>query len=303
MENPVKPESGTDAVDRYLAEVAGNDEADADVFARCDAVMALAPNLADSRDVGWAYAEAKRLARAGPASLARPTSQRWYLNPALAWSTAGVLAVALAVASLPRALTELAIGESGIDDASVTGPPPLATSITFAPIVISPELAQMLAGIEPVVVLANEMPVDARSLAVLPFAQGQGEASSWTLSVAESVYAQVLRQLSAVPGIIVVDSATAAIYSESELPPEEIAHQLGVRSVVQGRVESVNGEIRFELRLTDAAAAGSSIDEAIERPTEEIGMLQVDIASSVLGALARTQAPIQSNQTLRGDSR
>ncbi|HUF73419.1 MAG TPA: hypothetical protein VMR74_11020 [Gammaproteobacteria bacterium] len=298
----MKPESGTDAVDRYLAEVAGSDEADADVFARCDAVMALVPKLADSRDVGWAYDEAKRLARAGPASRARPTSRPWYLNPVLAWSTA-VLAVALAVASLPRAFTGLATGGSSIDDASVAGPPPPATSITFAPIVISPELAQMLAAIEPVVLLANEMPVDARSLAVLPFVQGQDEVSSRTLSAAESIYVQVLRQLSAVPGIIVVDSATAAIYSESELPPEEIAHQLGVRSVVEGRVESVNGEIRFELRLTDAAAAGSSIDEAIERPTDEIGMLQGDIASSVLGALARTQAPIQSNQTLRGDSR
>jgi TolB-like protein len=159
-------------------------------------------------------------------------------------------------------------------------------------------------------VLANEMPVDARSLAVLPFAQ-RGEPSSQASSVAESIYAQVLRQLSAVPGIIVVDPTSAAVYSGSELAPEEIALQLGVRGVVEGRIESVDGEVRFELRLTDAAAAGSSIDEAIERPAAEIAMLQTDIASSVLSALARTQPPIQLNPNLpviqsnptQGDSR
>lgn len=299
MNRPTERETTTDALDRYLADAAAIDERDAAVFARCDAVMALTPKLAASPDVEWAYDEARRLARTAPGSLAQSKSRPWYLSPVLAWSAAGVLAVALVVSSLPGAFTDRAVGgDSATDATPVTASAFTPTSITFAPIVISPELAQMLAGIEPVLVLSNQTPVDARSLAVLPFAQEDGESSSQASSVAEAIYAQVLRQLSAVPGIIVVDAATAAIYSESDLSPEEIALQLGVRGVVQGRVESVDGEVRFELRLTDAAAAGSSIDEAIERPTDELAQLQVDIASSVLGALARTQAPIiESNLT------
>jgi adenylate cyclase len=157
----------------------------------------------------------------------------------------------------------------------------------------------MLAEIDPFVLLANDTSVDARSLAVLPFAGGTDVASSREATlVANSIYAQVLRQLSSVPGLVLIDSATASVYSNSDLSPEEIALQLGVRSIVEGRVVSVNGDIRFELRLTDAAAAGSSVDEAIERPTAELGLLQRDIASSVLDALARTQRPIQPNDIL-----
>jgi TolB-like protein len=94
----------------------------------------------------------------------------------------------------------------------------------------------------------------------------------------------------------VIDPATAAVYANSNLSPEDIALQLGVRGIVEGRVATLNGEIRFELRLTDAAAAGSSIDQTIERPTDELAMLQADIASTVIGALARTRTINQPNE-------
>jgi TolB-like protein len=294
MKQTGESESPVDAIDRYLTEAADAGEADAAVFARCDAVMALIPKLADSPDVAWAYEEARRLARAAPASTARSASPPWFRNPALAWSAAGVLAVALVVTSLPPKLAT-----DDPTDAAVTAPPaPQVANITFAPIVISTELAQRLAEIDPVVLLANETSVDSRSLAVLPFAEAtRNQAlSREAATMADSIYAQVFRQLSAVPGIIVIDAATAAIYADSDLTPEEIALQLGVRSIIEGRVGSVNGDIRFELRLTDAASAGSSIDESIERPQEELAMLQTDIASSVIGALARTRRVPQSDE-------
>lgn len=287
-------ETLADSVDRYLADAAGVGERDDAVFARCDAVMALIPRVGESPDIAWAYEEAHRLARSRPAATAAPASIPWYMSSGPAWSAAGVLFVALLVSVFPRGP-----GVPAGNDAATAGPPTPTANITFAPIVVSSELAQTLAEIDPVVLIANDTPVDARSLVLLPFAQAENATSNpGEARVADSIYAQVLRQLSSVPGIIVIDAATAAIYADSGLAPEEIARQLGVRGIVEGRVAAVDGDIRFELRLTDAASAGSSIDEAIERPSNELAMLQSDIASSVIDALARTRPPIESDESL-----
>lgn len=291
-----EPDAG--AVDRYLADGDVANDADSATFARCDTVMALIPKIGRLPDVAWAFDEARWIARGRLKPMGRPAP--WFRNPGLGWAVAGVLAVALVITSLPEPPAGPAANEPETSrDSAAIQPGPAVASITFAPVVISTDLAQMLAAIEPVVLLANEIPVDARSLAVLPFAGTPDTASSRESAVvADSIYTQVLRQLSTVPGLVLIDSATASIYAGSTLTPEEIALQLGVRGIVEGRVVSINGDIRFELRLTDAAAAGSSIDEAIERPTGELALLQRDIASSVLDALARTQPPIQPNDIL-----
>jgi TolB-like protein len=288
-----------DAIDRYLASDAGDDDAgaitqapyapsDADdrVFARCDAVMALAPKVAESPDVAWAFDEARRLARSAPQAPVSPTARRWYANPGLAWGTACIFALALVVSLIPDATMEQA-------PAAVE---PVVANVTFAPIVISAAWAQSLAEVDPVVTLANGDSVDSRSLAVLPFAGIPSESDISSASI-DLLYQQVLRQLATIPSLYLIDAGTAAIYSDSGLPPEEIALQLGVRGIVEGRVDSVDGDVRFELRFTDASADGASIDQAIERPSAELAMLQTDIASSVLGALTGMDSAVQPNET------
>jgi hypothetical protein len=109
----------SDAVARYVA-LDADSEADAyadgdiptdtgdsdrlQVFARCDAALALAPRLADSPDLAWAFAEARRLACSGPRVAAGTLP--WYRRARVAWTAAGVstaAAVALAVVILSPA--------------------------------------------------------------------------------------------------------------------------------------------------------------------------------------------------------
>ncbi|MGD8340899.1 MAG: hypothetical protein PVH89_08960 [Gammaproteobacteria bacterium] len=309
-----EPRTEDDAVDRYLALDASRDDTaggapasdavaatDRAVFARCDAVMALAPKLAESADTAWAFEEARRIARSGPEQRERPSTTRWYLGPWPAWGVAGALAIALALALLPAS-------ESPLPGPTPGEAEPAVPNITFAPIVISTELARSLAEVEPVVALtdatarSSELPapgvwVDGRSLAVLPFAASGDFSGGGT--TAASLYEQVVRQLRSIPGLYLIDSATAAVYAGSDLPAEEIARQLGVRGIVEGQIEAADsGDIRFELSFTDASASGNSIREAIERPTEELVLLQSDIASTVLGALARPRPGPQADTTL-----
>jgi TolB-like protein len=294
--------NGPDAVGRYLAgEAAGDDAA---IFARCDAVMTLAPKLAGSADVAWAFDEARELARRDPrgrqvSSLQPRLRFGWMLNPGVAWGAAGALALVLVFALQPRGPAPSGSGESVVGDglfgqttqSAQTVPPPVQ-NFTFAPIVISTELAQALAEVRPVVLLADRTPVDSRSLVVMPFtaSAGTNDPGGGAIS-ADAIYTQVYRQLAAIPGLYLIDPATAAVYAGSDLTATEIAQQLGVRGILEGNVDSINGNILFSLNFTDAATAGSSIIQSIERPAAEVGFLQSDIASSVLVALARTPPP------------
>ena len=283
-------------IDRYLSDCDGQttadvskappDESEAELLARCDAVMALTPKLKDSEELAWAFDEARRLARFGvqPKS---GGSNGWLRSPWPAWSVAAMLAVALIYTSLRTEPPETeGLVDTGAQTADTVTP---VTNITFGPIVISPELARTLAEVCPVVLLDDQTPVDSRSLALMPFTASMNAAASQAGGIsADAIYRQVFRQLSAVPGVYLIDPATAAIYADSELTPDEIARQLGVRGIVDGNIDSINGSIHFNLNFVDAANQGSSVSESIARPTTEAALLQTDITSTVLGALART---------------
>jgi TolB-like protein len=273
-----------DPVSRYLDNELPH-EIDAETFARCDAVIALAPKLSDSDDVGWAFEEARRLARSAPGT-DRTRERRWYRGPWPAWTVAGILAVALLLSSMPRLPKTPTTDEGAEIDPATT-----AANITINQFVVSDEVARTLSEVEPVVLLANRTPVDSRSLAILPFtnaALANGNASV----TAESIHRQVTRQLGAVPGVYLIDPATASVYSNYDMSAETIAEQLGVRGVVEGRIMSINGSVRFELVFTDAAGTGASLRESIERPSSEIALLESDIASTVVDALSVVPPPI-----------
>jgi TolB-like protein len=309
--------TGTDAIDRYLAAEQDSIEAgvpdtlsagiaatDTGVFARCDAAIALTPRLAKLPEIAWAFDEARELARKGPRQPARPESPGWLHNAGLAWGAAGMLTVALIVTIVAREQEEsangaTAAGETYSMEASQASATATTANIDFAPIAISTELARMLAEVRPVVLLADNTPVDSRSLAILPFTASFDAASQRAATIsAASIYNQVLRQLSDVPGIYLIDPSKAAVYADTGLTATEIAQQLGVRGIIEGNVASINGAVQFNLSFTDAATIGTSLNQSIERSSAEVGFLQTDIAASVLNVLARTPPPDPPDQLL-----
>ena len=270
------------AVARYVAIDAGDSASPEEpgyieIFARCDAVLAVAPRLADSSELAWAFAEANLIARSAPPAANLP----WYRRVAIAWSAAGLSAAATAVLAT---LMLAPPGENAAQQPRGIAVPPMA----FTPIVVPQEMASDVAAIDPVTLLADAIPVDSRSIVVLPFVgvtSSPGTRSGAIEATADRIYEMVVRQLAAIPGIYVIDPRTAAVYSDVELQPEQIALYLGVRGVVQGRVDSDGNTVSLDLLFTDAAGAGYSIDRDFERPIAEVAMLQNDAALSVLDAL------------------
>jgi TolB-like protein len=275
-------------VERYVTlDSGGNlpppDATDFDTFARCDAVLALLPRLADSPDLAWAFAEARHLARAAPPGTALP----WYRRVRIAWSAAALstaAAAALAIYVLLPPRDDTALPAAAVPESS------FATAMSAA------ELADRIAQFEPVLI-SGTVPVDGRSLVVLPFSKGAGSFKPEATAKpepADALYDRLVRQLDSMPGLYVVDAATAAIYADGTYSPEQIALYLGVRGVVQGKVHADDGRIYLEFVFTDAAGAGREIERDFERPVEELAMLQNDVARSVIDVLGEAPAPVEN---------
>jgi TolB-like protein len=244
-------------------------------------VLSIAPRLADSPELAWAFAEARQLARSMPP--AQPRS--WYRRAGIAWGAAALSTIFATVLAVLY----------WFPSAEGTTAPALGNSATSLATILSPaEIASRVAEFAPVVLIHEAVAVDGRSLVVLPFANLPSSLemqSAATGDTAEALYERLVRQLAAMPGIYVIEPSTAAVYADGSIPPEQIALYLGVRGVVQGRVGSDGDTISIDFRFTDAAGAGSAVDSSFERPVAEIAMLQNDIALRLLDALGETPAP------------
>jgi TolB-like protein len=299
-----------DAIDRYLSIDAGaelaregsTDEPDAagdeiELYARCDAVMTLAPKLGDSPDLSWAFDETRRLARSAPPQAANLGRRRWFQRPGPAWGVAAVMAsVAVVLGVLALAdKTGAPEGPSMSQGATVSPAPAAAestaamtaTSITFSPIImpgLSAAQLTALADIDPVVLIADEVAVDGRSIAVLPFSVS-GEAGGIG-ATADAVYRRLVQQLTAIPGLYVIDPAVAAAYADSDLPSARIARYLGVRGVVEGQVDTDGNRLMLDLTFTDAAQPSYSVRQAFAWSPADQSAAETSIADSVIDALS-----------------
>lgn len=273
-------------VARYVSGDAGDsaspaEPGDLEVFARCDAVLAVAPRLADSPELAWAYAEARKMAR----GQAHANSLPWYRRVAIAWSAAAastaVAAILAAIVLLPPAKNDAtaisATARTGVEDYPSTA-----------------EIASRVADFAPEVLIGESVAVNGRSLVVLPFSSATVSLKSQAAAngvTAETLYDRLVHQLAAMPGIYVIDPTTAAVYADGSFPPEQIALFLGVRGVVQGSVDADDDTVSLDFRFTDAAGAGRAIDRMFERPVAELAMLQNDVALSLLDALGEASTP------------
>jgi TolB-like protein len=166
---------------------------------------------------------------------------------------------------------------------------PATTNITFAPVIIPASVALQLADVDPVVLVANQVPVDGRSIVVLPFSGDASLTGAYAASVdatATAIYDRLIQQLRAIPGLYVIEPSIAASYADSELLPEQIAMYLGVRAVVQGRLMSEGQDLSLGLRFTDAAGDGTAIDRSFAASAGQLEQIEEDITRSLLDALS-----------------
>jgi TolB-like protein len=262
----------------WLARDAGN----ADALARCHAAAELTRLSRERPALRSAFDDAAQLAAAARAP-ALPAAARWYRRPAIAWSVALIAVLTAAGRWLAPP------GTDGPGPVEISGGNPASgmPAAVQRPDASMPDLAERFGATAPAVVLPGpgDVIVDARSVAVLPFGGIAGLApaaavDSDTLELAGRLYEDVLRQLAALPGFYVVDRGSVAAYANEDVPLEDLAARLGVRGIVEASVASVGGEVSVTLRLTDAYHLKRT-EESIDRPSEQVALLDTDIAANI----------------------
>jgi len=130
----------------------------------------------------------------------------------------------------------------------------------------------------------SDQTITDRSIAVLPFsAFGQKEASLFT----EGIHDDLLTRLSNVGELRVISRASVEKYRDSELSPPAIADSLGVRWIVDGRVQEAGGQVQVYAQLIDPQTDINRWADSYQREltAENLFAIQGEIAKEIARAM------------------
>ncbi len=132
---------------------------------------------------------------------------------------------------------------------------------------------------------------DLRSIAVLPFSSVHTDEQS--LAFTAGVHDDLLTQLSKIGSLTVISRTSVMKYRDTELGIPEIAKELGVATVLEGRVQRSGDRVRVNVQLIEAKNDRHLWAETYdaELTAANIFAIQTDMAQEIAGALRATLAP------------
>jgi len=128
------------------------------------------------------------------------------------------------------------------------------------------------------------------SLAVLPFLDITSESMSEEY-VADGVTEELIGRLSSVPGFHVASPTTSFSLKGKDLPPNEIAKQLGVAYVLDGSLREAEGKRRVAVRLVRGKDGFVLWTHSYDSTDKDVLALQDNIAGDVAAALKKKLSP------------
>ena len=128
------------------------------------------------------------------------------------------------------------------------------------------------------------VPPEAPTLAVLPFDDIAGDTANAYFG--DGIADEIATALSKVGGLRVASRTSAAAYRAGhDVDVRELGRQLGVSTVLEGRVRRAGGRMRLTVQLTSVADGMALWSDAYEREITDVFRMQDEIARSVAGAL------------------
>jgi len=127
-----------------------------------------------------------------------------------------------------------------------------------------------------------ELP-DKPSIAVLPFDNMSGNTNQEYLS--DGLTEQIINGLSKVSNLFVIARNSSFAYKGKAISIKQIAHELGVRYILEGSVQKAGDRVRITAQLIDAATDYHVWSENYDRDLTDIFVLQDEIALSLMYAM------------------
>ena len=135
---------------------------------------------------------------------------------------------------------------------------------------------------------------EAKSLAVLPFDNRSGDKGQDFY--ADGLTDELATALARISGLKVIASSSTARYKGSDKRPSEIAHDLGVASLVTGSVLRADGRIRYTAALISADTEQNTWAESYERDERDVLTLQSEVAGAIAKSIEVQLSPAESER-------
>jgi TolB-like protein/Flp pilus assembly protein TadD len=144
------------------------------------------------------------------------------------------------------------------------------------------------------------IPVDSGpSIAVLPFVNRS--AKSDDAFFVDGIHDDILTQLSKVSALKVISRTSVERFRDTKLPLQDVAKQLGVKSILEGGVQRGGDRVRVTVQLIDAATDAHLWAETFDRDltAENVFAIQSEVAAAIAGAL---RAELTAGEKARVDA-
>jgi TolB-like protein len=140
------------------------------------------------------------------------------------------------------------------------------------------------------------------SIAVLPFSNLSGDAQQDYFT--DGMVDDIITGLSRINWLFVIARNSTFTYKGRAVDVKQVGRELGVRYVLEGSVRKVLDRVRITAQLIDASTGAHVWAERYDRKSEDIFVLQDEIALSVVGAIAPSlrRAEIERVKRKRPDS-
>lgn len=121
--------------------------------------------------------------------------------------------------------------------------------------------------------------VPAKSVVVLPLEiEAPGDTPAW---FADALTADLTAALAQMPGLLVISRDTAAPWKGKLADPREVAHALGVRYVVHGRVRRSGEQVRLALTLDDGTTGAQEWSDRFELERARLAASVDDVVQQI----------------------
>jgi TolB-like protein/cytochrome c-type biogenesis protein CcmH/NrfG len=131
------------------------------------------------------------------------------------------------------------------------------------------------------------------SIAVLPFENRS--VSQEDAFFVDGIHDDILMQLSKVSALKVISRTSVERFRKTDLSVQQIAQQLGVRSILEGGVQRAGDRVRIHVQLIDATTDAHLWAESYDREltAANIFAIQSEVAAAIAYALKATLTPAE----------
>ena len=138
------------------------------------------------------------------------------------------------------------------------------------------------------------------SVIVLPFVEPSAAVEQDYF--ADAITDGVTTQLSKIVGSYVIGSPTALAYKRQHFDVPTLARDLGVRYVLQGRIERSGDDVEANVRLSDAATGAVVWSEVLEVAAAGVGHLRRELVARLANALNLQLIAAEASRTAAEDA-